>query len=98
MLGSVNLCDILKIFFDVRLLRKVLSIKSLILSEILSPNMPMGIKNIYSCPNVDIPLIGVKLFDHQWPCKNCGTIFLEFSYWKTDFVMAQVLWIEPRIF
>ena len=67
--------------------------------------MPMGIKNIYTCPKCG-HTIGWRRklntgFFNQWPCENCGTL-LRINYWKRMvliflFALLLYLWIRPEV-
>ena len=65
--------------------------------------MPMGIKNIYTCPKCGHSVGWRRRFNttlfSQWPCESCGTI-LGFRYWQSlilipMFAILLYLWIEP---
>ena len=66
--------------------------------------MPMGIKNLYTCPKCEHP-VGwwrkLRAGVIKYPCKNCGTIW-SVNYWKRGisiliFLLLLYLWIRPEV-
>lgn len=61
--------------------------------------MPMGIKNIYSCPKCGHPVGWRRRFRggiyNQWPCKNCGTL-LYIGLWRY-FILIPTIWVPTHL-